>query len=67
MKLIIDIPEEFETHFLCDKFEDSLNRVAADIHPEFTKDTIMMSGRYEWELIMMLKEAFTEAINYTER
>ncbi len=62
MKLIIDIPKEFEECYKSDKFIDSLNRVAADIHPEFNSDKIMMSGKYEWEFILMLREVFERAI-----
>ena len=43
MKLIIDIPKEFEEHFNKDKFSDSLARVASDIE----SFGVPLSGRYE--------------------
>ena len=30
MKLILEIPKEFERHYLNDKFEDSLKRLLSD-------------------------------------
>lgn len=54
MKLLIDIPPEFESHFQDDKFEDSLWRLQSDAH--------LMAGRYERELTVMLVEAFAKAI-----
>lgn len=54
MKLLIDIPPEFESHFQSDKFEDSLWRLQSDAH--------LMAGRYERELTVMLVEAFAKAI-----
>lgn len=32
MRIEIEIPKEFEKHFAQDKFEDSLQRLGADIH-----------------------------------
>lgn len=55
MKLIIEIPEEFEKHFNYDKFEDSLNRLKGDA------GTFCLAGQYEIELCEMLIEAFKEA------
>ena len=55
MKLIIEIPKEFEKHFNRDKFEDSLNRLKGDA------GTFCLAGRYEIELCEMLIEAFKEA------
>lgn len=54
MKLIIDIPKEFEEHFNKDKFSDSLARVASDIE----SFGVPLSGRYEQETITMLRKAF---------
>ena len=52
MKIVIDIPTEFEDHFNSDRFEDSLTRVASDI-----ESFGLLAGRYEQETITMLKEA----------
>lgn len=53
MKIIIDIPKEFEEEFNRDKFEDSLSRVASDIE----SFGFQLAGRYEQETIKMLREA----------
>ena len=53
MKIIIEIPKEFENHFLQDRFEDSLHRLNADPH--------LLAGRYEQETMIMLIKAFKEA------
>lgn len=34
MKIIIDIPEEFENHFDNDRFEDSFKRIITDVTDE---------------------------------
>lgn len=38
---------------MCDKFEDSLNRLCADAH--------LLAGNYEWETAIMLIKAFRES------
>lgn len=53
MKIKIEIPKEFEEHFKRDKFEDSLNRLYADVH--------LLAGNYERELAEMLIKAFKES------
>lgn len=50
MKLVIDIPEEFENHFNEDRFEDSLHRLSADAH--------LIAGNYEQEIAIMLINSF---------
>lgn len=54
MKIVIDIPKEFESHFEFDRFADSLARVASDIESFWFK----LSGRYEIETITMIRKAF---------
>ena len=54
MKLVIDIPKEFEQHFQTDRFEDSLHRLSADAH--------LLAGLYEQETALMLIKAFKNAI-----
>lgn len=57
MQIILDIPKEFEEHFNMDRFEDSLERVCTSIqHDRYT-----ISGRYEFEVIEMLKKALLKA------
>ena len=53
MKIIIDIPVEFEEHFNKDRFKESLDRLNADVH--------CLAGNYEKELTDMLVEAFKNA------
>lgn len=53
MKIIIEIPKEFEDHFSQDRFEDSLHRLSADAH--------CLAGNYEQETIIMLIKALKEA------
>ena len=54
MKLLVDIPKEFEQHFQTDRFEDSLHRLSADAH--------LLAGKYEQETAVMLIEAFATAV-----
>lgn len=53
MKLTIDIPDEFVTHYEFDGFEDSLHRLSADAH--------LLAGNYEQETAKMLIKAFQNA------
>lgn len=64
MKIVINIPQEFEKHFNEDRFKDSLERIEADIHDcinETAQNVPAISGNYELELIDMLIAAFEEA------
>ena len=57
MKLLIEIPKEFEEHFNMDKFKDSLERIGIGVDdPES-----MLVSRYDYELIEMLRDAFIKA------
>ena len=53
MKIILEIPKEFETEFKIDRFEDSLERLLADAH--------LIAGNYEQEVAKMLIYAFSDA------
>ena len=53
MKVLIEIPEAFISHFQMDRFKDSLQRLEADVHK--------LAGRYERELADMLVDAFANA------
>lgn len=66
MKLMIELPKEFEEHFQKDKFLDSLSRVEADIAYRFN-DPWKRSGKHEIELITQLKHSFSEAEVIDER
>ena len=60
MKLVIDIPKDFERHFNGDKFKDSLLRLKADTNYGLEHE-LTISGIYEIELLDMLVIAFEEA------
>ena len=60
MKVVIDIPKDFEQHFNEDKFKDSLLRLKADTNYGLEHESTI-SGNYEIELLDMLVEAFEEA------
>lgn len=59
MKLVVDIPKEFEEHYDIDKFADSLHRLEVDT--KLGIDIGALSGNYELELVVMLKNAFQNA------
>lgn len=56
MKVVIDIPKDFEGDYIVDKFKDFFSRVIADI------DCNGMCGRYEKEIAEMFLKAFDESI-----
>lgn len=58
MKIVINIPTEFEEHFNSDRFEDSLQRARFDIHKSIIGGKNALSGKYEIETLDMLTEAF---------
>ena len=63
MKILIDIPKEFEHHFNNDKFKDSLCRITQDvISSVYSEDSI--SGNYEIELLEILTSAFEKAESF---
>ena len=63
MKIVIEVPHEFEQHFKEDRFEDSLERVAYDAMDNLERinanrsSDYGLSGRYDLEVIQMLQEA----------
>jgi hypothetical protein len=54
MIIEIEIPKEFEEHFNDDRFEDSLYRLYVDAN--------CAAGNYEKETVIMLIEAFKNAV-----
>ncbi|MFQ9404401.1 MAG: hypothetical protein ACLR1Z_11600 [Eubacterium sp.] len=54
MKVVIDIPKDFEGDYIVDKFKDFFSRVIADI------DCKGMCGRYEKEIAEMFLKAFDD-------
>lgn len=55
MKVVIDIPKDFEGDYIVDKFKDFFSRVIADI------DCKGMCGRYEKEIAEMFLKAFDDS------
>lgn len=55
MKVIIDIPKDFEGDYIADKFKDFFSRVITDI------DCKGMCGRYEKEIAEMFLKAFDDS------
>lgn len=55
MKVVIDIPKDFEGDYIVDKFKDFFSRVIADI------DCKGMCGRYEKEIAEMFLKAFGDS------
>ena len=56
MRIIIDIPEEFESDYKGDMFKDFFSRVLCDIQDG------TLCGNYEKEIAEMLLKAFDESI-----
>lgn len=59
MTIQIKIPKEFEEHFNKDRFIDSLSRLYTDI--DCFNTHFLISGLYEKELLMMLRNSFCTA------
>lgn len=62
MKVLIEIPENFEYHFILDQFQDSLIRVQKDVEfvinsPHFNT----ISAMYDVEVVDMLRKALLES------
>ena len=55
MKVVINIPKDFEGDYIVDKFKDFFSRVIADI------DCKGMCGRYEKEIAEMFLKAFDDS------
>ena len=53
MKVVIEIPKEYEIDFKADKFKDFFSRVIADMN--------CLCGNYEKEIAEMLIETFNKA------
>ena len=61
MKVLIEIPKEFEEHFNNDRFKDSLERIRVDIKFNLENETTQLSGNYEMELVQMLQNVMEKA------
>lgn len=62
MKLLIEIPKEFECDWNRDKFYDCFERVFTDLGGMYS-----VSGNYERETIKMLEKAFCDAKEYESK
>ena len=58
MRIVIEIPEDFEVRFKRDRFEDSLRRLNADAHS--------IAGDYEKETSMMLIKALKNSVVFQD-
>ena len=56
MKVLIDIPAEFELDYRTDRFRDFFERATADMD--------VMCGKYERETAEVLSKAFQQSIPY---
>lgn len=61
MKIIIDIPQEFVSHWKKDKFNESLIRIFQDIKDYRHDHYLLLTGLYEEETMEMLIEAFNNS------
>ncbi len=65
MTISIEVPKEFEEHFNMDRFKDSLERIYGEL--ESDEGHYILAGKYELELIKMLKDAMVNADVIKER
>ena len=62
MKVLIEIPKEFEEHFNMDRFKDSFERIQVDIQHGIKCSEVRMAGLYELELIEMFQNAMKKVV-----
>lgn len=62
MKVTIDIPKEFVSHYKKDGFSESIERILLDI-----SDKYGLAGNYEREVLEMLKKAFANNIKKEQK
>ena len=60
MRVMIDIPKEFESD-LQDKFNEFFERVKCDINSSLESQEVSMCGNYERETVEMFLSAFEKA------
>lgn len=63
MKIVIDIPKEFVSHWKNDKFNGSLERVLQDIKQYRYDHNFMLSGLYDEETVEMLIDVLSKSEN----
>lgn len=70
MKIVLEIPKEFQEEYLANRFVETFQRVRADLNYYFeaTKH-YTLAGNYEFETLEMLQEAFllrSEVVHETD-
>jgi len=60
MRVLINIPKEFEEHYCQDGFKDSFERLINDSY-SYNKS---LSGNYERETLKMLIDAFEKSVKF---
>lgn len=60
MRIEIEIPKDFERHYIYDKFNDSLKRIRYDVFAGLT-NAEDISCSHEYELVDMLVDAFKKS------
>lgn len=58
MGLLINLPDEFVSHYEKDKFKDSLERIIFDLRSRLGNGDVNLAGNYEIEVLEMLMAAF---------
>lgn len=61
MKIVIDIPKEFEEHFNNDRFEDILEKIKFSIFDGTSTDLFYPYSNYQVETMDMLIKALKES------
>ena len=61
MKVLIEIPSEFERDFNDDRFEDCFHRLLNDTYDRIENNDILLAGNYEIETLEMFIKAFKNA------
>lgn len=60
--IVLELPDDFEEHYVRDKFEDSLERIRCDLACRSGE----LSGLYEEELVGALIEGFKNSKMFKE-
>lgn len=66
MKLLIEIPKEFEKDYVKDRFNECFERIMCDLKYYIEKDGYGVAGRYEMETLEMLNETFKTTAQIVE-
>ena len=62
MKITIEIPDDFEKHFLMDQFQDSLIRIQKDVEMDINNPKVStISAMYDVEVLDMLRKSLLDS------